>query len=141
MAVIAVMGALVYTGLRNSARANAVFLLIKLFVILGFVIFGIAHVDSARWVPFIPENTGISGQYGWTGVMQGAAMVFFTYLGFDALATLAQEVKQPQRNVPIGIFGALAVCTVLYIAVAMVVTGLDRKSTRPELQSLMRISY
>src|SRR3546814_17258627 len=98
MAVIAVMGALVYTGLRNSARANAVFLLIKLFVILGFVIFGIAHVDSARWVPFIPENTGISGQYGWTGVMQGAAMVFFTYLGFDALATLAQEVKQPQRN-------------------------------------------
>jgi APA family basic amino acid/polyamine antiporter len=124
MAVIAVMGALAYTGLRNSARANALFLLIKLFVILGFIIFGIWHVDATRWLPFIPENTGIAGQFGWTGVMQGAAMVFFTYLGFDALATMAQEVKQPQRNVPIGIFGALAVCTVLYIAVAMVVTGL-----------------
>ncbi len=124
MAVIAVMGALAYTGLRNSARANAVFLMIKLFVILGFIVFGIWHVDATRWLPFIPENTGIAGQFGWTGVMQGAAMVFFTYLGFDALATMAQEVKQPQRNVPIGIFGALAVCTVLYIAVAMVVTGL-----------------
>lgn len=124
VAVIALMGVFAYTGLRNSARANAVFLTIKLSVIVAFVVFGATQVDASLWHPFIPANTGTAGQFGFSGVMQGAAMVFFTYLGFDALATMAQEVRNPQRNVPLGIFGALAACTVLYVAVAVVLTGL-----------------
>jgi APA family basic amino acid/polyamine antiporter len=124
VAVIALMGVFAYTGLRNSARANAVFLAIKLTVIVGFIGFGAAYVDPALWHPFVPSNTGTPGEFGFSGVMQGAAMVFFTYLGFDALATLAQEVRDPQRNVPLGIFGALLACTLLYVAVALVLTGL-----------------
>lgn len=124
MLIIAVMAVFAYTGLKGSTRANAIFLTIKLAVILGFMLFGARHIDVARWHPFLPANTGTAGAFGFSGLMQGAAMVFFSYLGFDALATLAQEVRQPQRNVPIGIFGALFVCTALYVAVALVLTGL-----------------
>jgi len=95
VAVIALMGVFAYTGLRNSARANAVFLAIKLTVIVGFIGFGAAYVDPTLWHPFVPANTGTPGEFGFSGVMQGAAMVFFTYLGFDALATLARLLDEP----------------------------------------------
>jgi APA family basic amino acid/polyamine antiporter len=87
-------------------------------------IFGAAHaVNPANWHPFIPPSTGARGQFGWSGVMQGAGIVFFAYIGFDAVSTVAQEAKNPQRDMPIGIIGSLLICTVLYILVSGVATG------------------
>ena len=93
-------------------------------MILLFIGFGMWVVDGANWQPFIPPNTGEFGQFGWSGVVQAAGMIFFAYIGFDAVSTAAQEAKNPQRDMPIGILACLAVCTVLYIAVAAVLTGM-----------------
>jgi APA family basic amino acid/polyamine antiporter len=81
-------------------------------------------VNQANWHPFIPPNTGEYGHYGWSGIVRGAAVVFFAYIGFDAVSTAAQEAKNPQRDMPIGILGSLAICTVLYILMSLVMTGL-----------------
>jgi APA family basic amino acid/polyamine antiporter len=86
--------------------------------------FGFHYVNSANWTPFIPPNTGVDGEFGWSGIVRGAAVVFFAYIGFDAVSTAAQETKNPQRDLPIGILGSLAVCTVLYILMAAVMTGI-----------------
>jgi len=88
-----------------------------------FIVFGFRYVNTGNWHPFIPENTGTFGQFGWSGVFRGAGLIFFAYIGFDAVSTAAQEAKNPQRDMPIGILGSLAICTVLYILVSMVLTG------------------
>jgi APA family basic amino acid/polyamine antiporter len=121
--IIAVLITLLAIGVKESAKVNNIIVLIKVIVILLFVGFGISFVDAQNWTPFIPENTGKFGEFGWTGIFSGAAIVFFAYIGFDAVSTAAQEAKNPQRDMPRGILISLFVCTVLYIAVALVLTG------------------
>ena len=90
---------------------------------LAFIAFAASFVRAENWHPFIPANQGAFGKYGWSGVFQGATMVFFAYIGFDAVSTAAQEAKNPQKDLPVGILGSLVVCTVLYIAVSLILTG------------------
>jgi APA family basic amino acid/polyamine antiporter len=107
---------LLYIGVRESARANNVMVVVKLLVLSLFVVLGAMHIDPANYRPFAPN--------GWRGIHQGAAIVFFAYIGFDAISTAAEETKNPQRNMPLGILGGLAVCTVIYVIVGIVATGL-----------------
>jgi APA family basic amino acid/polyamine antiporter len=111
-------------GIRESARINNVLVILKLVVVLLFIAFGARYINNANWHPFIPPNTGTFGEYGWSGIFRGAGLIFFAYIGFDAVSTSAQEAKNPQKDMPIGILGSLVVCTVLYIVVALVLTGL-----------------
>ena len=122
--IIAIVTFLLVVGIRESATVNNVIVFVKVAVVLLFI-FGAAHaVKSGNWHPFIPPSTGVRGHFGWSGVMQGAGIVFFAYIGFDAVSTAAQEAKNPQRDMPIGIIGSLLICTVLYIAVSAVATGI-----------------
>jgi APA family basic amino acid/polyamine antiporter len=116
--------AIVLRGIALSAAVNAVLVAMKLSVLTLFLLCGAFYIDPANWVPFLPANTGQFGSFGVSGVLRAAAVVFVAFLGFDAVATLAQETRNPQRNVPIGMLGSLAICTLLYIAVAIVLTGL-----------------
>jgi len=122
--IVLFMVYILYKGIQASAFVNAVIVFLKMTVLFGFVIVGSMYVDSSNWVPFLPENTGEFGKYGFSGIIAGSAMVFFAYNGFDAVATAAQETKNPQRNLPIGILGSLIIATITYIAVAWVLTGL-----------------
>jgi len=122
--VVAAITALCYVGIHQSARFNAIVVAIKVTVIVLFIGFGMWVIDGANWQPFIPENTGTFGKFGWSGVVQAAGIIFFAYIGFDAVSTAAQEAKNPQRDMPIGILASLAVCTVLYVAVSAVLTGM-----------------
>ncbi len=115
---------LLLIGIRESAKFNNVMVVIKVFVILLFIGIGFMFVNKANWHPFIPENTGVWGHYGWSGILRGAAVIFFAYIGFDAVSTAAQESKNPQRDMPIGILGSLGISTLLYILVAIVLTGI-----------------
>jgi len=120
--IIAIITTLLVVGIKESATVNNGIVFVKLAVVLLFI-FGAAHaVTSANWKPFIPPNEG-PGLYGWSGVMAGAAIVFFAYIGFDAVSTAAQEAKNPQKDMPIGIIGSLLICTVLYIIVSGIATG------------------
>jgi APA family basic amino acid/polyamine antiporter len=121
--VLLVTGLLVL-GIRESARTNAAIVIIKVAVVLLFVAFGVSFVRADNLTPFIPPSTGEFGIFGWSGVVRGAGVIFFAYIGFDAVSTAAQEATNPQRDMPIGILGSLAICTVLYIAVALVLTGI-----------------
>jgi APA family basic amino acid/polyamine antiporter len=123
-AIVAAITALLVLGTRESARVNNVMVGFKLAVVAIVIAVGAFHVAPMNWRPFIPENAGEFGHFGWSGVLRGAAVVFFAYIGFDAVSTAAQEARQPQRDMPIGLIGSLMVCTALYIAVAAVVTGL-----------------
>jgi basic amino acid/polyamine antiporter, APA family len=130
MAVVAAVTALLVVGVHESARANNVIVAIKLVIILVFIAAAVPFVSAVHWMTasnpqghFIPPNLG-PGQFGLSGVVRGAAVVFFAYIGFDAVSTAAQEAKNPKRDMPIGILGSLAVCTVLYVAVGFVLTGI-----------------
>jgi APA family basic amino acid/polyamine antiporter len=101
-----------------------VLVIIKSCVLIVFVVAGYAYINRDNLTPFIPPNTGTFGHFGWSGVLRGAGVMFFAYVGFDAVSTAAQEAKNPQRDMPIGILGSLAICTVIYIAVAIVLTGI-----------------
>lgn len=114
---------LLVIGVSESASVNNVIVVIKLVVLITFVAVGIAYVNPANWHPFIPPATGNPGEYGWGGVFRGAAIIFFAYVGFEAVSTAAAEAKKPSRDVPIGILGALIICTLIYMAVAAVMTG------------------
>jgi basic amino acid/polyamine antiporter, APA family len=122
--IIFAVTVLLIVGIKESANFNNVIVVIKLTVILIFLIAGVSFVNRANWHPFIPANTGTFGQFGWSGIFRGAAVIFFAYIGFDAVSTAAQESKNPQKDLPIGILGSLVICTVLYILVALVLTGL-----------------
>ena len=128
--IIAAITWLLVIGIRESARFNNIIVAVKLAVIVLFIIFAARAVSTANWVTasnpqgnFIPPNAG-TGIYGWSGVIRGAAVVFFAYIGFDAVSTAAQEAKAPNRDMPIGILGSLVICTALYIAVGFVLTGI-----------------
>jgi len=122
--IVVVLVTLLVLGVRESAKVNNIIVLIKVIVVLLFVGFGISFINSNNWIPFIPQNTGHFENFGWTGILSGAAIVFFAYIGFDAVSTAAQEAKNPQRDMPRGILISLFICTVLYIAVALVLTGI-----------------
>ncbi len=126
---IGAMTGLLVVGVKESATVNNVIVVVKLAVVLLFIGIGSMYVNPDNWHPFIPENTGIDGQYGWSGILRGAGIVFFAYVGFEAVSTAAQEARNPKRDVPIGILGSLFVCTILYMAVAFVLTGLVRYDT------------
>ncbi len=122
---VGMMTALLIIGVKESATVNNLIVFIKVFVVLLFIAVGAQYVDTANWHPFIPEPTPENNfGYGWNGILRGAGIVFFAYVGFEAVSTAAQEAKNPQRDVPIGILGSLFVCTVLYMAVAAVLTGI-----------------
>lgn len=119
---IAAMTALLITGVKESATVNNVIVFIKLAVVVLFIVAGVWYIDTANWHPFIPEAQE-HGKYGWEGILRGAGIVFFAYVGFEAVSTAAQEAKDPQTDMPFGILGSLLVCTVLYMMVAAVLTG------------------
>jgi APA family basic amino acid/polyamine antiporter len=130
MVVIAAVATLLVIGIHESTRVNNVIVALKLAIIAIFIVIGVSHFSEANWVTaadpagsFIPPNTGV-GQFGWSGILRGAAVVFFAYIGFDAVSTAAQEARDPQRDMPIGILGSLTVCTILYVVVALVLTGI-----------------
>ena len=121
--IILILTALLVRGTTESSTFNNIIVAIKVTVVLLVIFFGAAHVSAANWTPLVPENTGEFGVFGWSGVLRGASVVFFAYIGFDSVSTAAQEARMPQRDVPIGIIGSLIVCTILYVAVAAVATG------------------
>ncbi len=122
--IILFMTALLVVGIKETANVNNVIVIVKIVVVLLFIIFGVSYVDTANWTPFIPPNTGEFGKFGWSGIAAGAGVIFFAYIGFDAVSTAAQEAKNPQKDMPIGILASLAVCTILYILVSLVLTGI-----------------
>jgi APA family basic amino acid/polyamine antiporter len=123
-AIVALVAALLVIGIRQSAGANTVLVAIKVVVLILFVGLGVAYVRRENLTPFIPPNTGTFGAFGWSGVLRGAAIMFFAYVGFDAVSTAAQEARRPQRDMPIAILASLGICTLLYIAVALVLIGI-----------------
>jgi APA family basic amino acid/polyamine antiporter len=122
--IIAVITFLLILGIRESAKFNNFIVFVKVAVVVLFTVVGAMYVNRGNWVPFLPPNTGEFGDFGFSGVLRGAGIMFFAYIGFDAVSTAAQEAKNPERNMPIGILGSLAICTVLYIAVVLVLTGI-----------------
>lgn len=120
---------LLIVGVKESATVNNIIVAVKVAVVLLFIGVGIFYVNPDNWHPFIPEPTDIPGQYGWGGILRGAGIVFFAYVGFEAVSTAAQEAKNPKRDVPIGILGSLFICTALYMLVALVLTGLVHYDT------------
>jgi basic amino acid/polyamine antiporter, APA family len=123
--IVCMVSMLLMIGIQESARVNAVIVVVKVAVIILFIGFGWSYVNPANHVPLIPDNpTGEFGNFGWTGIVRGAGIIFFAYIGFDAVSTAAQEAKRPQRDMPIGIIGSLVVCTILYILFSYVLTGI-----------------
>jgi len=121
--IVAIVTVLLVIGIRESAGFNNLIVFLKIAVVLLFIFGAAKAINPANWHPFIPPNAGKWGDFGWSGVMRGASLVFFAYIGFDAVSTAAQEAKNPRRDVPIGIIGSLLVCTVLYILVSGIATG------------------
>jgi basic amino acid/polyamine antiporter, APA family len=122
--VIAIISCLLIIGISESARVNAVIVCIKVTIVVVVIFVGYSYIKPENYVPFIPPNTGTFGEFGISGIMRGAAVIFFAYIGFDAVSTAAQEAKRPQRDMPIGIIGSLVICTVLYVAFSRVLTGM-----------------
>ena len=121
--IIVLMSMLLMKGTRESATVNAFIVALKVTVVFVFIFLGWRYIDSGNYTPYIPENTGQFGSFGFSGIIRAAAIVFFAYIGFDAVSTAAQEAKNPKRDMPIGILGSLLICTVLYILFAHVMTG------------------
>ena len=121
--IVALVTLMLVIGIKESAGFNDVIVLVKLAVVLLFIGGAIWAINSKNWHPFIPPNNGTWGEFGWSGVVRGASLVFFAYIGFDAVSTAAQEAKNPQRDMPIGIIGSLIICTILYILVSGIATG------------------
>lgn len=122
--IVVVVSAFLFGGIKQSALINNVIVAIKVGVILLFIGFGLSFIDMSNWEPYVPANTGEFGHFGWSGVLRGAAVVFYAYLGFDALSTAAQEAKDPQKDMPKGILWSLTICAILYVAVTAVLTGI-----------------
>lgn len=122
--IIVLITSVIIRGTKGSAIFNAIVVALKISVILAFIILGWHYIDPVNYKPFIPKNTGEFGHYGWSGVFRGAGVVFFVFIGFDIVATMAQETKNPKRNLPVGILGSLIICTILFVLFGYVMTGL-----------------
>lgn len=122
--IVAVISGILIKGIKQSAFVNSIIVVIKVAVVLVFIGFGIFYIKGENYIPYIPPNTGTFGEFGWSGIMRAAGIVFFAYIGFDAVSTAAQETVNPKKAIPIGIIGSLIICTILYIVFATVMTGL-----------------
>jgi APA family basic amino acid/polyamine antiporter len=122
--VVAFCTLLLYFGLRLSSLTNNLMVLANITILLMVIVFGAAYIHPEYWHPFLPENTGVEGHFGLSGVLRGSAVIFFAYVGFDVASTAAQEARDPQKSMPIAILGTLAFCTILYILMALVMTGM-----------------
>jgi basic amino acid/polyamine antiporter, APA family len=122
--IVAAMSWICYTGIKKSSGINSFMVYLKVGVIVLFVLAGMQYVDTSNWHPYIPPNTGESGHYGWSGIMTGAAIILFSYIGFDTASTTALESRNPKRDVPLGVLGALVISCILYLAMAAVLTGM-----------------
>ncbi len=121
--IVIVISMILILGIKESATVNAVIVAIKVAILLAFICAGAFYIKPEYWHPFIPPNKGQFGVFGWSGVLRGSGVIFFAFIGFDALSTLAQETKNPQKDMPIGILGSLFICTALYVTVSLVLTG------------------
>lgn len=124
MLVVVACTALALAGTRTSAAVNTVIVVAKVIALVLIIIIGARHVHPENWRPFIPRNTGAFGDFGWSGIARAAGTLFFAYIGFDGVSTLAEEARNPQRTLPWSLFASLLICTVLYVSVSIVVTGL-----------------
>lgn len=122
--IVLALSWLLIRGTREAAAANAALVALKVAIILAFVAVGLAHLRPELWRPFVPENAGRFGEYGWSGVLRGAGVVFFAFIGFETVSTAVGETRRPQRDAPVGLLGSLALTTLLYVLVAAVLTGL-----------------
>lgn len=125
-AVLVTLGctALLLYGTKASANVNTTIVIAKVLALVALIVAGASYVHVENWHPFVPANSGEFGQFGWSGVARGAATLFFAYIGFDGVSTLAEETKNPQRTLPWSLFASLFICTVLYVGVSLVITGL-----------------
>lgn len=123
-AITAIISGILIVGIKTSSHINTFIVVVKIAIVLIFIALGAFYINSENYHPFIPPNTGTFGSFGWSGVMRGAGMLFFAYIGFDAVSTAAQECKNPQKDLPIGIIGSLAISTILYVIFGFVLTGL-----------------
>lgn len=124
--IVMLLSVILIRGTRESAGMNALLVALKVAVVFVFISVGLGYMNPANHTPYLPPNTGTFGEFGWSGVLRGAAVVFFAFIGFDAVSTAAQEAKNPQRGMPIGILGSLAICTILYVLFSYVMTGLAK---------------
>ncbi|HQI12888.1 MAG TPA: amino acid permease [Bacteroidales bacterium] len=122
--IVALITTVLVFGIKESVRFNNIIVVIKIAVILLFIGFGLSYINPDNYVPFIPENTGVHGEFGWSGIFRAAGIIFLAFVGFDAVSTVAQEAKNPQRDMAKGILGSLIIVTILYIAVSLVLTGM-----------------
>ncbi|MGH8302682.1 MAG: amino acid permease [Steroidobacteraceae bacterium] len=122
--IVAVLATICYIGIKQSSAFNSVIVTIKVAVVLLFIFLGVGFIQPHNWHPFIPPNTGHMGVYGISGIFAAAGVIFFAYIGFDAISTTAQEAKNPQRDMPIGILSSLVICTILYVVVSVILTGM-----------------
>ncbi|NGX46917.1 MAG: putative amino acid permease YhdG [Chlamydiae bacterium] len=124
MLIMGFIGCMISIGIKAASRFNNIVVIIKLTVIVLFIVCGISFISVENWTPFIPKNTGAFGEFGFSGILRGAGVVFFAYIGFDALSTLAQEARDPQKDLPIGMIGSLGIAASIYIVMALVLTGI-----------------
>jgi APA family basic amino acid/polyamine antiporter len=124
MAVIVIISFLLMVGIKESAIVNDIIVVVKLAVVFTFIAVGFHYIKSDNYVPFIPPNTGTFGEFGLSGIMRAAGIIFFAYIGFDTVSTAAQEAHHPQRDIPRGIIGSLLICTIIYILFSFVLTGM-----------------
>ena len=122
--IISLLSLLLIRGTKESASINNILVILKVAVVIVFIVLGWKFINYDNYSPYIPQNTGVKGQFGWSGIAAGAATVFFAFIGFDAVSTAAQEAKNPQKGMPIGILGSLVICTILYILFSHVMLGL-----------------
>jgi APA family basic amino acid/polyamine antiporter len=122
--IVTVVTVILMLGIRQSSFTNSIIVAIKVGIVVLVIIFGAFFITADYWRPFIPENTGVWGQFGWSGIIRASGIIFFAYIGFDAVSTAAQEAKNPQRDVPFGILASLIICTVLYVLMSGVLTGM-----------------
>ncbi|OOV20285.1 amino acid permease [Flavobacterium sp. LM4] len=122
--IVSLLSLLLIKGTKESATINNILVVVKVAVVIIFIVLGWKFIDTTNYTPYIPENTGVFGKFGWSGIAAGAGTVFFAFIGFDAVSTAAQEAKNPQKGMPIGILGSLIICTLLYVLFSHVMTGL-----------------
>ncbi len=124
MIIIFLVSLLLMIGISESSNVNGLIVVTKVTIVIIVICVGYAYIKPENYVPFIPPNTGVFGEFGWSGIFRAAGKIFFAYIGFDAVSTAAQEAKQPKRDMPIGIIGSLIICTILYVLFAHVLTGM-----------------
>ena len=143
--IVAIVSWILIIGIQESARVNVLIVVLKVSVAVLFILLGWSFIQQRNYEPFVPPNSGTFGEFGWSGVVRAAGVVFFAFIGFDAVSTAAQEARKPQKDMPVGIIGSLAICTVLYVLFSHVLTGIvsykDLNVAAPVAVAIDRTSY